>query len=475
MSSLVLALGVGGCSSRTEIVVGVPVPIETRSGSGEITITASADDEYRDEAVGSPELGGLLTIVENQSGTAREVVVSVSQDGSDGGVEVRTAFVPGERRLLFLPLETPALFSTDRTVPTTSLLPYDDRDITTFPRDLHAGGMGVCIRRYDGTVACAAPGASRLDTVPGLENVRAVALGGRHGCALTTIDHTLMLCWGDNRMGAFMPVSDGDYGAEEFPTATEALREDDPILGIAASDRGTCVHLDGTETTPDRVLCVHAGSDWAYVEGLPEDASAMNLRGLDCSADDCCIGIREPEGGTIDLGNPTGGVWCWSAAPDTTAEPQYTAQRAVFAMTTCATAVDRLRVGDRFLCAKGSYRGWRCSRHLSGERPDLLNSFTDCYQDSIGTDHGFDLGLTHACALTTTRQLVCTGFNGFGQTGLAPATGSGTSWTPVGLSDVRQVVAGPHFTCVMSGGPRIRCFGTGWSSETSPTGVEVSW
>jgi alpha-tubulin suppressor-like RCC1 family protein len=98
-------------------------------------------------------------------------------------------------------------------------------------------------------------------SVPGLSDVRRLALGGFFSCALRT-DGTV-LCWGDNQMGQ---LGDGTTQARTSPVAVVGL---DRVEEIAAGHHHACARLLTGE-----IFCWGGNGSGQLGDGTATDRSA---------------------------------------------------------------------------------------------------------------------------------------------------------------------------------------------------------
>ncbi len=157
----------------------------------------------------------------------------------------------------------------------------------------------------------------------------------------------------------------------------------------------------------------------------------------------------------------TGGVKCWGAndggqlgrSGDESSRPVDVAG---------VSGVSAIAAGGRYSCAVTTGGGATCW----GYRPAVISGLGSGVTSvsvggsaTVGTDN-------HSCALTSQGGVKCWGSNSYGQLGNGSQT---DSLTPVDVRDltsgVKTVAAGGRFTCALTNGGGVKCWGTNSSGE----------
>jgi hypothetical protein len=172
------------------------------------------------------------------------------------------------------------------------------------PIQLAVGAAHVCALTADGTVHCWGDNAYGQLSAPRLDNVRAIAAGARHSCALTDRGVT---CWGDNSQSQLA-----------VPTLQAPLQ-------LAVGAFHNCVIDAG------KVVC-WGGKTSALLAGIPQVSGPTAIA---AGADHSCV---------VDAQ----GVQCWGDPATTDLKPRE------------LTEVTQLTVGG------GAGRAYACARHLQG-------------------------------------------------------------------------------------------------------------
>ena len=255
-----------------------------------------------------------------------------------------------------------------------------------------------------------------VDVVGLTSGVRAIGVGSKHACALTSAGG--VKCWGRNQYGQL-----GNGRLDDNPTSAPVK-----VVGLGSGVRAIAVG-DG-----------------------PLD-----------SGHTCAI-------------TAAGGVKCWG--PHSGLSTTYgNTPLQVIGLT---SGVSAITAGDGFNCALTSGGGVKCwGRNESGQLGDdamLPNnsshvpaSPTATPVDVVGLSGGVKAiaaGGSHACAITGAGAVECWGDNSYGQLGNASFSGNASSFassTPVavvGLSGgVKAIAAGDFDTCALTSAGAVKCWG----------------
>ncbi len=294
--------------------------------------------------------------------------------------------------------------------------------------EITLGDHHACGRFADGSIACwgnnmdgqlghsnepvKGPDPETPSLVPGLRDVKEIAVGDEHVCALR--HDGSVRCWGSNDFGQ---LGDGTNKARATPVAPAGLSG--KVIQIAAGGYHTCALLD------DGSARCWGEND----EGQLGDGSVDN-----------------PKGST---GFP---LMLMAAAPEGPA--------AVHGLPPATTIRSR---GDHtcVLDAAGAVACWGSSSGMGRQvdhpekrgkrRPVPVRDLHDATALSLGTDH--------SCARLRDKRVMCWGGNGAGQLGDGTTTGQTSPQVINGLDNVEEIAAGGHFTCARRSDGTVSCWG----------------
>lgn len=370
--------------------------------------------------------------------------------------------------------------------------------------ELVAGGSHGCARRADGAVLCwGAGGAGQLGdgslasrgepaVVPGVDDARALAAGDRHTCALRA-DGTLW-CWGDDR--------DGQLGSGREilrPAVGPAVAALSDVRALAAGAQHTCA-LDAAGA----VACWGAGSAGQLGDGRGMDAAtparpvlpAGAVVALHAGGHASCA--RTADASVWCWGRDAGQIA--GAVPDALAarvEPELSGARAlalgetlrchVPAGTARARCTSRgqaqelsapddvveLAAGSAFACARtGAGEIWCWGENRDGQ---LGAGDLDARAGAVRVPlpapaAAIVAGDAHACARVLGDGLQCWGRGVEGQLGTGSAA-SAPAPRPVAL-DVVAVAAGARHTCLVRRDGGVQCAGSNASGQLGDGGTQ---
>lgn len=256
----------------------------------------------------------------------------------------------------------------------------------------------VLIATLGALPATAAPAASAATTPESelLTNIKAIAIGGSHSCALT--EDGGVKCWGRNLAGQL-----GSGTLFEWSRAVDVVGLGSDVVAITAGSNHTCAL-----TTAGGVKCWGLGRFGQLGDGSGTDQpTPVDVAGLDSGV------IAVAAGGLHTCALNAGGVKCWG-------------------------------LNDNGQLGNGS----NISSGIPVDVPGLPSGVT-----------AIAAGGLHTCALTA-GGVKCWGWNDYGQLGNDTFTSSNTPVDVVGLSGtVGIIAAGNAHTCAVSTGGALQCWG----------------
>jgi alpha-tubulin suppressor-like RCC1 family protein len=308
-----------------------------------------------------------------------------------------------------------------------------------------------------------------------------VATGRFHTCALTLRGE--VLCWGLNDFGqvggtATNDCPDPEHACNPMPLLVEGLGSD--VTAIDAGFVHTCAL-----TNAGGVKCWGSNSYGELGDGTTTDSSTpVDVVGLSGPVAALTAGGLH---NCVSL--VSGAVQCWGrneagqlGAP--TSESCPAPVGALFPCSTTPVAVETLSnvvsvvAGSYSNCAISSTGGVKCWGNNEygglgdGTAGDGLEATLDNYSTLATSVVGLDSGVAavtagawHTCALLAIGGAKCWGLNFQGQLGTGttspdPPYGASTPQDVVGFSgDVASVEAGGLFTCALTTGGGVKCWG----------------
>lgn len=251
------------------------------------------------------------------------------------------------------------------------------------------------------------PGTTKIPTptlIPGVSEIKQLALGSRHSCALNNAGQ--LYCWGDNAKGQLGSSSDGQQ-----PALVEGLP---PVSFLAAGGSTTCAI-----TTDTKLFCwgdgefgqtfVPAGVSKALL--VPTEVTGAPVFSK------IALGHRHGCGLT-----PDGAVHCWGDSTYSAASPPNT-------KVSLSGTFSELDVGNTHACVRGA-GGFFC---WGAPGPQLGSTFPQGQFTTVsllaGSGTQLSLGASTLCQLTksekfTVDEVQCAGKNDRGQLGGTPVDAS---------------------------------------------------
>jgi len=335
-----------------------------------------------------------------------------------------------------------------------------------------AGGVLCWGRPYSGQLGDGTTMDRSTPTpVSGLSSgATSVAAGSSHTCALTTAGG--VLCWGFNDGGQ---LGDGTTTNRSTPTAVSGLASG--AAAISAGWRHTCAL-----TTGGGVMC-WGRNDWGQLGSgtATYQSTPTAVSGLASGATSVAAGYSHTCAVTMG-----GGVLCWgSNAYGQLGDGTTTSRRTPTAVSGLASGVTAVTTGQFHTCAVTSGGGVVCwGRNESGQLGDgtITNRLTPTAVGGLaGGVTRVAGGYYHTCVLTTGAGVACWGSNRDGELGDGTTTSRRTPTAVSSLgSGVAAVAAGYHYTCALTTGGGVVCWGSDDSGQlglgtrnigTTPVGV----
>ena len=389
---------------------------------------------------------------------------------------------------------------------------------------LVAGGDHTCAVRRTGSVVCWGAGFGKTPTaVPGVDKVADLSAGEAHTCARS---NGALTCWGNNRRGQL-----GD-GTTEDRAAGTRVRNLPDIKAVAAGAHHTCAL-----TRTGGVMCWGSNDGAALGAGLlpsgGDDGQAGTVRNLTEATDitsgdgfSCAVASGSVQcwgtGGLGQLGDGSladrslaqpvqgltdavqvaagtghacarrsgGQVSCWGQnGSGQLGDGSKAMRNRPVAVDGLADAV-LLAAGGEHTCAvrrsgpvvcwgKGATGQLGHGKKEDSARPvGVAASVNQVTQLALGTDH--------SCALQSGRRVLCWGGNFFGQVGSGHTVGFPELLAPQivqKVADAVEVSAGDEHTCIRRSTGAVACWGKGdvgqlganitsnWSTRVPVTGI----
>ncbi|AYM95859.1 IPTL-CTERM sorting domain-containing protein [Acidovorax sp. 1608163] len=290
--------------------------------------------------------------------------------------------------------------------------------------------------------------------------VAAIAVGGFHACALTTVGS--LQCWGANAG----QLGDGSHTNRATPVVVSVLGS--RAVAIAGGGLHTCGWSEGG-----------AAQCWGRnVEGQLGDGSTTD-RTLPVAVSGLGSGVAAVRGGDAHTCAVTkaGAAQCWGRNNYGQLGNGSTADSALpVAVIGLGSGVVAIAVGRNHTCALTTAGAVQCwGRNYPGQLGDGTTTDSAVPVAVTGLGSGvvaIAAGGAYTCALTVAGAVQCWGENSMGQLGHSGAT----STTPVGVSGLGSgataITAGFEHACALTAGGVAQCWGnnaTGQLGDGSTT------
>lgn len=281
--------------------------------------------------------------------------------------------------------------------------------------------------------------------VAGIADASAVALGGRHTCAV--LDDRRATCWGYNAAGQL-----GDDSLQSS-TIPRDVALPDPVAAIAAGDFHTCAL-----TVAGDVWCWgdnsfgQLGRSGSEPDAAPAPVPRLGpMLALSAAGDTTCA-LSE-----------SGSVWCWGYNGDGQLGGDTSADRSEPAPIVGPEHATGLSVGYRHVCATTvSGEAWCWGANDRGQLGNSTIGPTSSPVQVLGFP-GPVAALAagsgeHTCALVL-GDAWCWGANERGQLGVGDSSDRTEPAEVVGPSGLVTVTAGDRHTCARAAGGAVWCWG----------------
>jgi len=335
-------------------------------------------------------------------------------------------------------------------------------------RAVSSGQRHACALTYSGGVKCwgynttgmLGNGAALHSTLPvdvvGLSSgVSEIDLGVFYSCAL--MDSGGMKCWGTDTMGA-LGVGDIDISYSLTPVDVTGLSSG--VAGISAGGHTCAVTISGGVKCWGDNVSGQLGDGTTSrktapvdVTGLSSGISAVSAGGghtcaLTASGEVKCWG--GDGAGQLGNGNDGNCLVCWKETPVD-----------VIGLTSDIAAIS---LGYFHTCALTSSGGLKCwGENEYGKVGDGTTIHRHVPVDVKGLSSGVasvSAGGRHTCAVMTSGNVKCWGYNYSGQLGDGTTEGSLVPVDVVGLSsDAASIATGSFFSCASLASGEVKCWG----------------
>ena len=294
------------------------------------------------------------------------------------------------------------------------------------------------------------------DTAHFLDVVQ-IAAGKDHTCALRSTGE--VFCWGDNSMGQLGTSSVSTTSAT--PVRVANLTN---IRAIAAGNNHTCA-LDGTISSGGKVYCWGSNTKGQLGSSTTDDHTAIPQT-LATPTD--VVGITAGTDYTCGL-DSGGGVFCWGTNADAQlTSPSDPNNHITPVSPSLLSGAREVSAGNKVTCAISSdaLECWGTSNH--GEIPVPQDGGALEYPTTTIDAGGVTFahvasGVTHVCATEPNGGAICWGSNDFGESGnvnTAPGAVVLPGLVP-NISNAIAIGAGESYSCALTATKyALSCWGT---------------
>ncbi len=286
-------------------------------------------------------------------------------------------------------------------------------------------------------------------------DVRAVSVGDRHACAVTTAG--AVKCWGADDSNQ---LADGNMGGGPTPVAIPGLAAG--IQAISAGGSETC-----GITGAGGVQCWGGNPcGWGDPNSMSGGVSPFNLAGRSSGVTAVSLGryhvCAVAAGGEVKC--------CGSNAFGELGTMSTIGSAVPLGVSDFLSGAIAAAAGFSASCAVTAAGGVKCwGSNLHGQLGNASTQDSLVPGDVEGLSSGavsVTIGLNHACVLTTAGGVKCWGWNFYGQLGNDHTADSFAAVDVKGLtSGVVSVSAGATHTCAVTIKGEVKCWGSNLSGE----------
>ena len=302
-----------------------------------------------------------------------------------------------------------------------------------------------------------------VQAAEGLVDVTGVAVGFTHSCAVK--DDGSVSCWGDNSFGQ---LGDGSKVDSPFPKVVPGISD---AISVVAGAYHTCtLHVGGAVSCWGRNSVGNLGDGTLENKTVPTAVKDVDgAVSLDAYFQNTCTmhsdGKLQCWGSNYfgQLGNGTGGLY--STLPVQSAGLSKAAKVVLGYYHSHAIDSD----GTFWSWGKANSKQLGNGSYSARQKPTMIESLTGLYQASAGQEH--------TCGLDDAGDLICWGFNSFGNLGHGHRKGPGA--VPAGLarlSNVALTVSGGNHSCALVDSGQAWCWGNnsyGQLGDNSNTSIQA--
>src|ERR1700687_2758122 len=313
-----------------------------------------------------------------------------------------------------------------------------------------AGGVLCWGYNYSGELGNGATTNSSAPVpVTGLSSgISAVATGGYHTCALTRDGR--VLCWGYNYYGQ---LGDGTTNNSLTPISTGLSS---PVSAIATGEVHSCAL-----TTGGGVLCWGGNTDLQLGNGQAVGVSTP-VAAVGLSSGIVAVATGVAHSCALTSG---GDVLCWGEDSDgQLGIGTFGTSSAVPLRTQLSSAAASISTRKDHTCALTTSGGAMCwGYNYYGQLGIGTNSSSSVPVQVTGLASGvasIQAGGYHSCALTTAGNVLCSGYNLYGQLGNGSTTDTSLPVSVSGLSSrVTAIATGGWHNCALTVAGAVQCWG----------------
>lgn len=280
-----------------------------------------------------------------------------------------------------------------------------------------------------------------------------LSLGANHACAVISGSGALsgrVACWGSNSYGQLGGETPGTLPSSPTPRLVPALTN---VIQVAAGAEFTCAR-----TSTDQVYCwgknldYQLGNNGGSIQENPSLVSVSNVASIHAGGNFACVVHAAASGVSCWGGNAFGQLGRGTTSPTRSEAPTLIAG---------SGGVGSLALGNRHGCwidSSGFIKCWGDNNNgqigtgaFSGNYP------TPVTVAGLSTVTQVSLGFDYSCAITPGSELRCWGDNFYGQLGDGTTTDRNA---PVAVTNsVFNVSAGANHTCLIRSSGQSQCFG----------------